>query len=340
MIETANEATMYALSLLDKSPIFSGESAVVALANTVKLAKRAEELGYHRFWVAEHHGSTELASSAPEVLIAWILSHTSRIRVGSGGVMLQHYSPYKVAEVFNVLSSLAPGRVDLGVGKAPGGLPQSTSALQAYRAEKPDFAAQLAELQAYLAHALDAQRSAERAFSGPQPLVAAERFLLGASPDSARLAATHGWDFVFAGHLNGDPENLALSLKTYREQSGGRSPILALAAYASESAEDAAARVSELKIFKVFLDNGQSVSLGRREQAEEFARQAGAKDFRIEERKPSVLHGTPDSIHAELSRLSSLHGIKEFILEPPAVGTDRRLASIELLARKPLSAAA
>lgn len=331
---------MYALSLLDKSPIYSGESAAAALANTVKLAKRAEELGYRRFWVAEHHGGTELASSAPEVLIAWILSHTSRIRVGSGGVMLQHYSPYKVAEVFNLLSSLSPGRVDLGVGKAPGGLPQSTAALQAYRSEKADFDQQLAELQAFLAHAADSQRSTSRPFSGPQPPVGPERFLLGASPDSARLAAAQGWDFVFAGHLNGDPENLRRSLETYRENSGGRSPVLALAAYASENAADAAALVSELKVFKVFLDNGQSVSLGRREHAEEFARQAGAKDFRIEERKPSVLHGTPESIHAELSRLSSLYGIEEFILEPPAVGTDRRLASIELLARKPLSAAA
>lgn len=330
---------MYALSLLDKSPISSGESAVTALSNTVKLAKRAEELDYRRFWVAEHHGSTELASSAPEVLIAWILSHTSRIRVGSGGVMLQHYSPYKVAEVFNLLTSLAPGRVDLGIGKAPGGLPQSTQALQVYRAAKPEFEEQLGELEAFLAPSADAETVAERAFSGPRPLVAAERFLLGASPDSARLAARHGWHFVFAGHLNGDPDNLRLSLETYRQQAG-KAPILALAAYASENAADAAALVSELKIFKVFLGNGQSVSVGSRNQAEEFARQAGVREFRIEERKPSVLHGTPENIHAELSRLSSLYGIEEFVLEPPAVGIDRRLASIELLARKPLSAAA
>ncbi|MNI32830.1 putative monooxygenase MoxC [compost metagenome] len=116
--------------------------------------------------------------------------------------------------------------------------------------------------------------------------------------------------------------------------------MLALAAYASESASDAAEQVSELKIFKVFLDNGQSVSLGRRDQAEDFAKQAGSKNYRIEERKPSVLHGTPDEIHAELARLAAAYEIQEFILEPPAVGADRRLASIELLSRKPLSAAA
>jgi luciferase family oxidoreductase group 1 len=331
---------MYALSLLDKSPILPEQGSVAALSNTVNLAKRAEELGYRRFWVAEHHGGNELASSAPEVLVSWILANTSSIRVGSGGVMLQHYSPFKVAEVFNLLSSLAPGRVDLGIGKTPGGLPKATAALQAYRAGKPDFVAQLSDLTAFLDNSVAGEADEALAFSGPKPPVTADRFLLGASPDSARLAAARGWNFVFAGHLNGDPENLRLSLETFRKESGGKSAILALAAYASENAVDAAGQISALKIFKVFLDNGQSVSLGRREQAEEFARQAGAKEYRIEERKPSVLHGTPESIHEELARLSKAHGIEEFILEPPALSADERLASVELLARRPLSAAA
>ncbi|MDO1583805.1 MsnO8 family LLM class oxidoreductase [Rhizobium oryzicola] len=330
----------YQLSLLDKSPIRQGESAVTALSNTVHLAKRAEELGYRRFWVAEHHGTTELASSAPEVLVSWILANTSRIRVGSGGVMLQHYSPYKVAEAFNLLSSLAPGRVDLGVGKTPGGLPNATQALQIYRTEKPEFVAQLSALNTFLDEAIAAERNAALPVAGPRPPVSAERLLLGASPDSAKLAAQHGWQFVFAGHLNGDPENLRLSVETFRSESGGKSAILALAALASNNAARAAEQISGLKVFKVFLDNGQSVSLGRREQAEEFARQAGAKSFRIEERKPSILHGTPDTIHAQLAELSSLYGIEEFIIEPPAVSADERLASVELLARSPLSAAA
>ncbi|RWX74958.1 MsnO8 family LLM class oxidoreductase [Neorhizobium lilium] len=331
---------MYAQSLLDKSPIRPEESTLQALSHTVHLARRAEELGYRRFWVAEHHGTSELASSAPEVLVSWILANTSHIRVGSGGVMLQHYSPYKVAEVFNLLSSLAPGRVDLGIGKTPGGLPKSTAALQAYRSVKPDFEAQIGDLSAFLDNAVVSPPTDTRPLAGPRPPVTAERFLLGASPDSARLAAAQGWNFVFAAHLNGDPENLRLSLDAFRQHSGGRSAIVALAAYASENAARAAAQIAELKVFKVFLDNGQAVSLGRREQAEEFARQAGAKEYRIEERKPSILHGTPESIHEELARLSELHGIEEFILEPPAVGADERLASVELLARKPLSAAA
>lgn len=107
----------YRLSILDKSPIGEGETAATALSRTLRLAQLAEEWGYHRFWIAEHHNTAQLASPSPELVIAWILGQTQHIRVGSGGVMLQHYSPYKVAENFNLLASLAPGRVDLGVGK-------------------------------------------------------------------------------------------------------------------------------------------------------------------------------------------------------------------------------
>lgn len=142
----------YSLSLLDKSPIADGANAADALRFTTTLAQRAEQLGYERFWVAEHHGTPAFASSAPEIVVAHLLAHTSRIRVGSGGVMLQHYSPFKVAETFKVLAALAPGRVDLGIGKAPGGLPLTTRALQWFhdKARKPDFAGQLAELDAFL----------------------------------------------------------------------------------------------------------------------------------------------------------------------------------------------
>lgn len=331
----------YRLSLLDKSPIRAGETAADALKHTLTLARRAEELRYHRFWVAEHHNSTQLASAAPEVLAAWILAQTSRIRVGSGGVMLQHYSPYKVAESFNVLSSLAPGRVDLGVGKTPGGLPLATAALQAFhdQARKPAFEEQLAALTTFLDGPVPAREALAGLAATPRPPVAPERFLLGASPASASLAAAHGWTYVHAGHLNGDVENLRASLETYRTESG-RAPILALSVFASENAAHAAAQVSELKIFKIFLSNGQSFNLGSREQAEEFARQAGDTDYRIEERRPNVLAGTADSIHAELSALARTYGIEEFVIEPPPVAADERLATIEHLAHHALPVAA
>lgn len=118
------------LSILDQSPVHGSETPADALRRTIELAQRAEEWGYHRFWVAEHHGSDRVMGSSPEILVSHLLAHTSTIRIGSGGVMLQHYSPYKVAENFNVLASLAPGRVDLGIGRGPGGLPRSTAALR------------------------------------------------------------------------------------------------------------------------------------------------------------------------------------------------------------------
>lgn len=142
----------YQISILDKSPLAAGETAAQALARTLTLAQHAEAWGYHRFWVAEHHNTDQLASPSPELVIAWLLGHTRRIRLGSGGVMLQHYSPYKVAENFNLLAALAPGRIDLGVGKAPGGLPLSTRALQQglHQEEKGTFADQLAQLDNWL----------------------------------------------------------------------------------------------------------------------------------------------------------------------------------------------
>ncbi len=325
----------YLLSLLDKSPIEPGQDASHALQSTVRLALKAEQLGYHRFWVAEHHNTLGLASSAPEALIAYLLARTSTIRIGSGGVMLQHYSAYKVAETFNLLASLAPGRVDLGVGKAPGGFPLSTRALQVAidPARKPSFADQLSDINAYLS----TNSTSAELVATPLPGVAPDRFLLGASVESATLAAEKGWELVFAGHLNGDPDNLRKTFETYEQATGGKRPILALAAFAAESEEQARARVGDLKIVKVFLPNGQCVNVGSEEQAAEFARQSGVTDYRIEEKAPSVLHGTARQVRKELDDLHRRYGVSEFILDTPALTTAEHLTSIELLAKERLS---
>src|SRR5437763_1182200 len=144
------------VSVLDQSPISEGSTGVDALANTLDLARLADQLGYHRYWVAEHHGGPMLASASPEALIGPIASATAHIRVGSGGVMLPHYSPFKVAETFTVLAALYPGRIDLGLGRASGTDPLTTFALQRDRrqASPDDFPQQLAELLAYFEDAL------------------------------------------------------------------------------------------------------------------------------------------------------------------------------------------
>lgn len=323
----------YSLSLLDKSPIPDGASAAEALANTVALARRAEALGYARFWVAEHHGSAALAGSAPEILVATILAHTSQIRVGSGGVMLQHYSPFKVAEQFRVLSALAPGRVDLGVGKAPGGLPRSTRALQSRAAPAPpdDFAERLAELDAFIGPGIASDHELAGAEAKPDIAIGPERILLGGSPASAQLAARQGWQFCYAGHFNGDPENVARTVEAYRTLTG-RPPMMAVFAIAAPTEERADALRRDITIYKVHLRGGRAVNLGTIEAAETFARESGVADYVIEQLHPHSIIGTQDQVRDELDQLAGRYGIEEIVVDIPAPAFADRLATVDLLA--------
>lgn len=322
----------YDLSLLDKSPIPEGGTAGEALQRTVALAQTAERLGYARFWVAEHHGFTGVASSAPEVLVAYLAARTHSIRIGSGGVLLPHYSPYKVAETFNLLATLAPGRIDLGIGRAPGGLPASTRALRTFHSASRarPFEELLAELGGFLGQAVPAEQSEARAL--PQPPVAPERFLLGASPESARLAGELGWNFVFAGQLNGDEKAIEASFAAYAAAGAGTPPLLAVTALAAPTGEEARSLTETLRIVRVTLDDGQSVNLGTEEQAAEYARQAGAASYRTEIRKPQILAGTPEQVRRELDRLQARFGVREFVIDTPAAAAVKRLASVMLLA--------
>jgi luciferase family oxidoreductase group 1 len=323
----------YSLSILDKSPIAEGSSAHDALRFTVRLAQRAEALGYRRYWIAEHHGAAGLASSAPEIVVSHLLARTSRIRVGSGGVMLQHYSPFKVAESFKVLASLAPGRVDLGVGKAPGGLPLTTRALQWFhdKSKKPDFAGQFAELDAFLKAGLAEDHPLAGALALPVPPEPPQGILLGASPESAALAAKYGWQFCYAGHFNGDNDSIERSIDVYRHATG-RTPLLALYALAAESREEARRHVGPLRIFKLRLASGQSVNLPSPEAAAEFARQTGVTDYQLDELHPHVVTGTADDVRQELDALHERFGIEEFVIDTPVADYALRFASVEALA--------
>ncbi|MFB9947584.1 MsnO8 family LLM class oxidoreductase [Rhizobium puerariae] len=323
----------YALSFLDKSPIDGDEPASHALQRTLALARKAEVLGFRRFWVAEHHNSPGLASSSPEVLIGFLLAHTKSIHIGSGGVMLQHYSAYKVAENFNLLSALAPGRVDLGVGKAPGGLPLSTRALQgAYDpARKPSFDAQLAELDGFLKHGGTEEIGADRLLAYPVPDVTPNRFLLGASTESARLAAGLGWGFVYAGHIHGDDTAISSAFSAYRD-AGGTYALLAVAVVVADTDQAAESLKANDRRFRVEVENGQGVNVGSQEQAAEYARQAGATNYRIEERSPLVIRGGPARVRTELQRLHQRFGIDEFVIDCPVADAAHRLKAIEHLA--------
>jgi luciferase family oxidoreductase group 1 len=281
--------------------------------------------------VTEHHNAEDLAGSSPEVLLAHLSAHTKSIRIGSGGVMLQHYSPYKVAENFNLLAALAPGRIDIGIGRAPGGLPLSTRALQAGRDQvrKPDFAAQLAELDAFLVR--DAVRRPEGLDATPRPAEPGERYLLGASAESAALAAKLDWNFVFALHLNGDDAALTAAAATAYRDATGRGPIVAVAAVASASVAEAKSQADTFTPYRVHIPGAQSVTVGTEALAAEYAHQAGVSDYAVERRPYTVLAGTGDDVVEALDALAVQYGIGEFIIDFFNAG-DSRTTALELVA--------
>jgi luciferase family oxidoreductase group 1 len=207
----------FVLSALDQSPVSEGSTGADALRNSIDLAQHVETLGFERYWIAEHHGTPMLASAAPEILIAAVAAATSRIRVGSGGVMLPHYSPLKVAEVFSMLAALHPGRIDLGIGRAPGTDPHTMFALQRDRrqAAPDDFPEQLAELLALLEDDLPRDHPFARLAALPGGPERPEVWLLGSSPQSAIWAAELGLPYSFADFINPKGAELA---KLYRDR--------------------------------------------------------------------------------------------------------------------------
>jgi luciferase family oxidoreductase group 1 len=321
--------------ILDQSIVFPGYTAAEAFNNTVKLAQAAEKLGYERFWVAEHHDSPGVAGSSPEVLISYLLASTSSIRIGSGGVMLQHYSPYKVAENFNVLATLAPGRVELGIGRAPGGLPRSTRALQKGVAEQDSLEDKLKELQQLLHSQTDEAHPLAGLTASPLPEQPASVYLLGTSVSSAELAAEQGLPYAFALFINNDPETARAALELYRtrfnrEFGGEPRPILALSVIAADSEAEANELAGQHKSVRVTLGSGKTVNVGTLEQAAEFARQAG-ETYTAVERDADITRGTKETVRSRLQEIAAEYGVNDFIFTTIIPDFAKRVRSFELL---------
>ncbi|NRD79104.1 LLM class flavin-dependent oxidoreductase [Bacillus sp. BRMEA1] len=321
----------YQLSILDRSPISPGSTAFDSLQKTVQLAQKAEEWGYSRFWVSEHHHSEQVAGSSPEVLISYLLARTNSIRIGSGGVMLQHYSPYKVAENFPVLSTLAPGRIDLGIGKAPGGLPLSTKALQYGTVnDGTDFPEKLSFLQKLIENSLDEHHPLAGIQATPIPPAKPEMFLLGASSKSAELAARLQIPFVFAKFINSDETVLAEAARIYRNVFPNGQLIISVAAIAAPNQQEAEQIAGERKIVKVHLQSGRSVTVQSIEQAEAFGNQTG-EPYEITEQSADVIAGTPGYVRKVLDQLHETYHANEFILHTPVDKEIERFRSFQLL---------
>ena len=335
------------LSVLDQSPIPEGSTGADALHNTLDLARLADELGYHRYWVAEHHGGPMLASASPEALIGPIAAATRTIRVGSGGVMLPHYSPLKVAETFTILAALFPGRIDLGIGRAAGTDPLTTFALQRDRrqASPDDFPQQLVELLAYFEDKLPDDHPFHRlAATLPGRPELPDVWLLGSSPQSAIWAGELGLPYAFADFINpGGAEIAALYRERFAAERSLQAPRTAVAAWVlcAPTDEEAQHLATSSRMTLTLLRRGQLIPVPPPEKAVEFLRRegrldgspsgsSGAPNGNLPGRRGII--GRPEKVRAELEQLATEYGAEEAIVVTITHDHSARRRSYELLA--------
>ena len=327
------------LSVLDQSPIAEGATGSEALRNTIDLARTADRLGYHRYWVSEHHGGPMLAGPSPEALIGPIASATDRIRVGSGGVMLPHYSPLKVAESFSLLAGLFPDRIDLALGRAPGTDQVTMIALQRDRRQvaPDDFPQQLAELLAYLEDDLPEDhpfRQLARSLPGRPELPVP--WLLGSSAQSGQWAAELGLRYAFADFINGQGATIAReyqsSFAPVRDLQG---PYTAVAVWVLCAPTDEEARFLATSSRMAFakLRRGQLIPVPSPESASAWlAREESAPGARQPAGARRTIVGNPETVRAGIEELAAEYRADEIIAVTITHDHDARTRSYELLA--------
>ncbi|WP_139492705.1 LLM class flavin-dependent oxidoreductase [Brevibacillus dissolubilis] len=329
---------MIRLSALDQSPISDGSTAVEALAQTGRLAVELERLGYHRLWVSEHHHTYSLAGSSPEVLISHLAAITKQIRVGSGGVMLPHYSPYKVAENFRVLEALYPGRIDLGLGRAPGGMPLATRALQGGRLTGVDsYPDQLDDLIGYLHDSLDERHPFAQLKATPIVETAPEMWLLGSSGDSAKLAAERGVAFAFAAFINGDGGDRVTRWyqQNFQPSILGDKPksMVAVFAVCAETEEEANRQASSIDLSLLLLEKGIMRDKGTPTVEEALDYPYTEYDlYRIKENRKRIIVGDKEQVRAKILELSEAYQTDEVMVATIVHDFEAKLRSYQLLA--------
>ena len=326
-----------ALSVLDQSPIPAGASAGDALETTLELARLADRLGYARYWLAEHHSFSALAGSAPEILVGHVAAATTHIRVGSGGVMLPHYSPLKVAETFSMLEVLHPGRIDLGIGRAPGADPLATFALKSGNRDPAadEFPNQLVELVGFLQGTIPDSHPYARIKVMPDSGDPPQIWLLGSGGSSAHYAAQFGMPYAFAHFISptGGEPLVAQYREAFRASATQSEPHVGIcvSTICAETDEEADELASSLRLWRLRLESGDPGQIPTVEEALGYPYTA-SEQARVSELASRFVVGSPDRVKRELLQLVERLGADELFIVTICHDQAARLRSYVLIA--------
>ncbi len=325
------------LSVLDLSPVSSGSTGAKALRNTLEVAQLADRLGYERYWLAEHHNLPSVASSAPEVMIGHVASETSRIRVGAGGIMLPNHAPLRVAETFRVLEALHPGRIDLGIGRAPGTDPVTATVLRRSRDElgADDFPQQFSELLAFSGDGFPDSHPLRSVVAMPSDVRLPPIWLLGSSGYSAKAAGEMGLGYAFASHFS--PTNPAPAMRAYRESFEPSedfkrpSAILAVSVICADTNEHAEELASSMQLAWVRMRSGNPGPLPSPEEAVGYPYTPAERRLADTYRSMQIV-GDPRTARARIEELAKRAAADEVMVTTNVYDHNERLNSYKRLA--------
>ncbi len=324
------------LSVLDQTPIRKGSNAGESLQESVELARLADKLGYHRYWISEHHNTSTLAAAAPEVMIARLAAETTRIRFGSGGIMLPNHSSLKVAENFRLLEAMYPGRIDLGIGRAPGGDRATSQLLNPSNTFDPqEYIRQINELKAYLTDDVSDYNMHGRIRAIPSIGTAPAVWALTSSGESAYLAAHFGLGLSYAQFINplGGPEAIKMYRERFRPSAAFPEPATNVGIFAFCSDDEEKVRRAEKMFYYRLLsfEKGEFNRLYDFEDIRDYDFTA-AEEQRNRYHAGRFLVGTPEKMAQGLRELAERFDTDEIVIATFADRKEDRLRSYELLA--------
>lgn len=327
------------LSILDQAPVLSGKSAQEALKESMKLAQFGEKLGYTRYWIAEHHDFPGLASSAPEVMLGYIGANTEKIRIGAGAILLPHYKPYKVAETFNMLATLFPDRIDLGIGRAPGGSAEASIALSGNFLENVrNMPNSIKDLLHFLYNNYPTDQMFSKITAHPLPDIPPVPWILGTSEKSAIQAASYGTAYAF-GHFMSDKDGIEI-VNTYRnafrQSSGLQKPqaIITVSVICAETSELAEGLALSWFLSKIQTDKGEKNNrIPTMEEARNYSFTSDEKE-RIQEMRKKMMIGNPKEVKQQLAELQAVYSADEIMIVTITNSYESRRKSYELIAKE------